>query len=56
MPRDYKTKMYALKQYHGGNSYKHRTKPFPAEKACAAAYKVYSKSPLNTYIQHTFLN
>jgi hypothetical protein len=23
----------------------HRTKPFPAEKACAAAYKVYSKSP-----------
>jgi len=28
----------------------------PAEKACAAAYKVYSQSPLNTYFQHTFLN
>jgi hypothetical protein len=35
--------------YKWGNSYMHRTKPFPTEKACAAAYKVFSKSPKKLY-------
>ena len=48
--------MYALKQYLGGNSYMHRTKPYPAGMTCAAAYKTYSKSPLNMYYEHTFLH
>ena len=48
--------MYALKQYFRGNSYRHRTKPSPAEMTCAAAYKVYSKSPVNRYYEHPFLH
>jgi adenylate cyclase len=41
--------MYALKIFLGGNYYKHRTKPFPAEKACAAAYKVFPQAPKLLY-------